>query len=383
MPHYIRRGEVPRKRHVQFRQPDGSLYAEEVFGTRGFSGPMSLLYHRHPPTQVAEFEPLGCNRPRESADQSLRHRHWRTARFEPEGDPVTGRRPLLFNEDVCISVCRPAETMDYLYKNADGDDLLYVHEGSGTLETMFGDLPYEPGDYLVIPRGTIYRMAAEPRETRLLVIESPAPFETPRRYRNEWGQLLEHAPFCERDFRLPDLGPPKKADGLVEVRIKARWQLNRYRYPFHPFSLAGWDGCVYPWAFHIRDFEPITGSLHMPPPIHQTFETRNFVVCSFCPRMLDTHPEAIPIPYNHSNLDSDEVLFYCNDHFGSRKGIETGSVTLHPLGLPHGPQPGAVEASLGKTRTEELAVMVDTFRPLRVAEGAQAFEDPDYALSWK
>jgi homogentisate 1,2-dioxygenase len=273
--------------------------------------------------------------------------------------------------------------MDYFYKNADGDDLLYVHEGAGTLETMFGSLRYDVGDYLIIPRGTIYRLAADPGNNRMLVIEATSTIEIPRRYRNEYGQLLEHAPFCERDFRGPESLDTRDETGRFEVRIKARGRLNAYFYNHHPFDLVGWDGFVYPWAFNIRDFEPITGSLHMPPPIHQTFEAHNFVVCSFCPRMLDYHPDAVPVPYNHSNLESDELLFYCNDKFGSRKGIEVGSITLHPSGIPHGPQPGAVEASLGKTRTEELAVMLDTFRPLHMTRAAAAIEDEAYPSTWK
>jgi homogentisate 1,2-dioxygenase len=284
---------------------------------------------------------------------------------------------------VIIGICRPVDPMECFYKNADGDDLLFVHEGSGRLETMFGTLPYEPGDYLVIPRGTIYRVVADPGETRMLTIEAPSAFESPRRYRNEYGQLLEHSPYCERDIRVPVSLDTRNESGRFEVRIKARGCLTAYFYDTHPLDVVGWDGLVYPWALNIADFEPITGSIHQPPPTHQTFEAHNFVVCSFVPRMLDTHPDAIPVPYNHSNLESDELLYYVNDRFGSRKGIEVGSMTLHPSGLPHGPQPGAVEASLGAKRTEELAVMVDTFRPLNVTAAAAGLEDDSYAMSWK
>jgi homogentisate 1,2-dioxygenase len=383
MPRYVKLGDVPRKRHTQFRKPDGTLYAEEVFGTKGFSGIASILYHGHPPTQVAEFTPLEDIRPELLPDTSLHHRHLKTSAIPAHGDPITGRVPLLVNPDVSIGLCCPVESMSYFYKNADEDDLLFIHEGNGRLETLFGTLPYHAGDYLVIPRGTIYRVVAETPETRMLVIESVSAVETPRRYRNEYGQLLEHAPYCERDIRVPETLETHDEPGRYEVRIKARGCLTSYIYDFHPLDVAGWDGYLYPWVLNIADFEPITGSLHQPPPIHQTFQGQNYVVCSFVPRMLDYHPQAVPVPYNHSNLESDEVLYYVNGNFGSRRGIEQGSMTLHPSGIPHGPQPGVVEASLGQTRTEELAVMLDTFRPLRLTRAAAALEDEQYAFSWK
>jgi homogentisate 1,2-dioxygenase len=382
MPRYVRMGQVPAKRHTQFRAPDGALYAEEVFGTRGFSGISSILYHAHPPTQATKFAAAGAMKPDYADDGPLRHRHLKTGAVEPDGDPITGRRVLMGNADVSIAFCRPTEPMSYFYKNADGDDLLFIHEGSGRLETLFGTLPYGRGDYLVVPRGTIYRVVAESAASRMLVVESASAIETPRRYRNEYGQLLEHAPYCERDIRTPAELDTRHEAGQYEVRIKARGELTAYTYDFHPLDVVGWDGYVYPWALNIADFEPITGSLHQPPPVHQTFEGHNFVVCSFVPRVLDYHPNAVPVPYNHSNLESDELLYYCNDKFGSRKGIEEGSITLHPSGLPHGPQPGAVEASLGKTRTEELAVMLDTFRPLHLTRQALKLEDDAYAASW-
>jgi homogentisate 1,2-dioxygenase len=383
MPRYLQLGSIPPKRHTQFRKPDGSLYAEQVFGTKGFSGIASILYHGHLPTQAEEFAPLPEVRPELLPETPLRHRHLKTWSIPADGDPIRGRVPLMVNDDVAIGLCRPVEAMDYFYKNADGDDLLFVHEGSGRLETMFGTLPYRPGDYLVIPRGIIYRVVAEKGETRMLTIESASAIEVPRRYRNEYGQLLEHAPYCERDIRVPETLETHDEAGRYEVRIKARGRLTAYFYNFHPLDVVGWDGCVYPWALNIADFEPITGSIHQPPPVHQTFEGHNYVVCSFVPRMLDYHPNAIAIPYNHSNLESDEMLYYCNNKFGSRRGIEEGSITLHPSGLPHGPQPGAVEASLGHKRTEELAVMVDTFRPLKMTQAAAALEDGDYSYSWK
>lgn len=301
----------------------------------------------------------------------------------PQGDAVSGRVCLMGNNDVLWSNAYVAEPMPYFFKNAEMDEVLFIHDGSGNLDTMFGRVPFSPGDYLVIPRGTIYRIDFDSYPVRMLAIESHGQVTIPRRYRNEYGQLMEHAPFQERDIRPPsELLTYDLREGH-QVLIKARNRFTLYTYPYHPFDIVGWDGFVFPYAFSIHDFAPITGKLHMPPPIHQTFQGHNFVICSFCPRMLDFHPQAVPVPYNHSNVDSDEVLYYCNDKFGSRKGIEEGSITMHPLGIPHGPQPGAVEASLGATRTEELAVMLDTHYPLKVAKQALAIEDPDYWKSWQ
>jgi len=382
MPRYVSLGLLPRKRHTQFRKPDGALYSEQVFGLRGFSGPQSILYHLHPPTQVERFEPVGSAAVETLEDLPLHHVHLRTAEIGAAGDPVSGRVPLLANDDVSMGLCVPSEPMEYFYKNADGDDLLFVHAGAGRLETMFGTLGFGAGDYLVVPRGTIYRVVLD-GAARLLMIESASTIEVPRRYRNEYGQMLEHAPYCERDIRVPETLKTHDETGDFEVRIKRRGQVTAYHYAFHPLDVAGWDGTVYPWALNIGDFEPITGRIHQPPPTHQTFEGRNFVVCSFVPRMLDYHPEAIPVPYNHSNVESDEVLYYVNGNFGSRRGIGEGSITLHPFGLPHGPQPGVVEASLGQARTDELAVMVDTFRPLKLTRAAAAIEDTSYPASWR
>jgi homogentisate 1,2-dioxygenase len=287
------------------------------------------------------------------------------------------------NADVVWYQVVVAEQMPHYYKNAEGDEILFVHDGKGTLETMFGSIPFHEGDYLVIPRGTIWKIAFEALPVRLLTIESHGPVETPRRYRNHYGQMQEHAPYHERDFRPPSELVTHDEKGEFFIDVKARGRITRYTYRFSPLDVVGWDGYVYPYAFNINDFCPIVGKLHMPPPIHQTFEGHNFVICSFCPRMLDFHPNAIVIPYNHSNVDSDEVLYYCNDKFGSRKGIQEGSITLHPLGIPHGPQPGAVEASIGATKTEELAVMLDTFHPLYLTEEALSIEDPNYWKSWQ
>lgn len=383
MPRYHRLGQLPAKKHVQFRQPDGSLYAEELFSTHGFSDMMSTMYHIHLPTTVSGWEDLGPVAPKLLKDEALRHRHLRTDRLQPKGDAITGRLPLMANNDVIWNQVLVAEPMKDFYKNAEADEVLFVHDGKGTLRSNYGRVSFGPGDYLVVPRGTIWQIEFDSFPVRMLVIESHGPVEIPKRYRNQYGQLLEEAPYTERDIHPPAELETVDEMGEFTVVVKARGRHTAYRYPFHPFDIVGWDGYVYPWRFNIMDFQPITGKLHMPPPIHQTFQGHNFVVCSFCPRMLDFHPEAIVIPYNHSNVDSDEVLYYCNDKFGSRKGIVEGSITLHPLGIPHGPQPGAVERSLGHTKTEELAVMLDTFYPLYLTENALAIEDPAYWESWK
>lgn len=383
MPFYVSRGKLPPKRHIQFRQPDGSLYKEQVMGTRGFSGIQSILYHIHPPTAVSRVEDLGPMVREYEPEGALRHRHFKTAPLEPGGDIVTGRRLLLGNADVALLVARPTAPMDYWYRNGEGDEVLFIHEGTGRLQTNYGSLPYRPGDYLVVPIGTTWRMLPDTGVAhRVLVVEAADSVVPPRRYHNEWGQLLEHSPYCERDMRTPDSLETFDETGEFEVRVRANGRMTACFFEHHPLDVAGWDGYLFPYALSIHDFEPITGRIHQPPPVHQTFEGPGFVLCSFVPRLFDYHPQAIPVPYNHSNVDSDEVLYYVDGNFMSRKGIEVASVTLHPRGIPHGPHPGAVEGSLGKERTEELAVMVDTFRPLRVAAGMGAYEDPRYMYSW-
>jgi homogentisate 1,2-dioxygenase len=302
--------------------------------------------------------------------------------MEPRGDAVTGRIALMGNRDVIWFQANIAEQMDYLYKNAEGDEILFIHNGSGRMESMYGTVLFTPGDYIVVPRGTTYKLVFDQLPVAMIAIESHGQVTTPKRYRNDFGQFLEHAPYKERDFRPPTELATHDETGSYAVHVKARGRMTKYTYPYHPFDVIGWDGYVFPYAFNINDFQPITGKHHMPPPIHQTFQGAGFVICSFCPRMLDYHPEAIVVPYNHSNVDSDEVLYYCNDKFGSRKGIEEGSITLHPLGIPHGPQPGATEASIGATKTEELAVMLDTYAPLSLTKEALGIEDPDYWKSW-
>lgn len=382
MPMYHSLGQVPRKRHTQFRRPDGKLYTEQLMGSRGFSGRSSLIYHHNMPTQVREIRRVQKCSVEHSDEQGLRHHHFKTMGLKKSGDPVTGRVVLLHNSDVSMAIAVPDQKMTYYYRNGQGDDLYFVHEGTGRIQTTFGELDYRPGDYVVIPRGTSYMFHPSGDPQRYLVIESASSIETPKRYRNEYGQLLEHAPMAERDIRRPERLETFTDRGKYEVRIKARDQITAYEFDFHPLDVVGWDGFLYPYIFNIEDFEPITGRIHMPPPTHQCFEGRNFVVCSFVPRMYDYHPLAIPVPYNHSNVDSDEVLFYASSEFMSRKGIEYGSITHHPDGLPHGPHPGRAEASIGAKYTNELAVMMDSFRPLKVAKAAMDIEDPAYHQSW-
>lgn len=380
---YHRLGQLPKTRHIQFKKPDGGLYPEELLSTIGFSSVFSQLHTHYRPTEVKGFEDKGSAAVEFLPEGPLHHRHFKTARLSPRGDAVSGRVPLMGNSDCMWNQVYAAEPMTTFYKNAEADEIVFVHDGEGKLQSNFGTVPFRPGDYLVVPRGVIWRLEFKALPVRLIVMESHGPVEIPRRYRNEYGQMLEHAPYCERDFRPPTELVTHDEREDHQVLIKARDRYTLYTYPYHPLQVVGWDGYVYPYAFNIHDFCPIVGKVHMPPPIHQTFHTPGFVVCSFCPRVLDFHPEAVPIPYNHSNVDSDEVLYYCNDKFGSRKGIEEGSITLHPLGIPHGPQPGAVEASLGATRTEELAVMMDTFKPLKLTKQALEIEDGEYWKSWQ
>ncbi len=384
MPIYHSLGQIPRKRHIVFRKPDGGLYAEELMGHEGFTGTSSLLYHTYPPTTVKSARRILETRYEADPDQTLRHRHFLTSRVKPGGSPTLDRVPLLFNRDIAMLYVEPTQNDAHFYRNAQGDELVYVSKGAGTLETVFGDLPYGPGDYLVIHRGILHRWRLDlsGEQTKLLVMESRGHVRTPKRYRNDFGQLVEGAPYSERDIRRPSTLSAHDERGDFPLLIKQYDGLNELVLDHHPFDVVGWDGYFYPWAFNIHDFEPIVGRVHQPPPVHQTFQGDGFVVCSFCPRPYDFHPEAIPAPYNHSNVDSDEVLYYASSEFMSRKGIEFGSITHHPDGIPHGPHPGRAEASIGAKYTDELAVMMDSFRPLRVAKAALAIEDPDYHKSW-
>ena len=383
MTYYYKLGNLPHKRHTQFRQPDGSLYHEELMGIHGFSGVQSILYHVRPPTRIRHMEML-CRVEIPYEEQGpLRHRHLRAIQAPSHGDAIDARLPLMGNSEVVLYVARPTEPMQYWYKHAQGDDVLFIHDGTGMLESQFGLLRYRPGDYLVIPTGVMWRLVPDPNvEQRMLVIEAFGHIEPPRRYINNYGQFLEHAPYCERDIRPPEQLVTYDETGEFEVHVKTRGQITRFVYDHHPLDVVGWDGHLWPFAFNIEDFEPITGRIHQPPPVHQTFDGPGFVVCSFVPRLFDYHPLSIPAPYNHSNVDSDEVLYYVEGDFMSRKGIERASLTIHPNGIPHGPHPGTYEGSIGKTRTDELAVMVDTFRPLRLTRHALGMEDERYPYSW-
>jgi homogentisate 1,2-dioxygenase len=379
---YHRLGQVPRKRHIQFRD-NGRLLVEEVLGFEGFSGNESILYHLQSPCRIAEageFTPIDHT---EWVPDAHVHRHLLTGGVEAAGDPISGRRALMWNGDLEVSICRPQEEATAFYRDGEGDELVFVHEGSGTLETTFGTLPYREGDYIAIPRGTTYRFRFDSAPQLWLFFHTPGEIETPSRYRNRYGQLLESAPYSQRDFHPPEELETHRDGGEHLLIVRARGGLQRYTLDYHPFDVVGWDGYVYPYTFNIADFEPRTGRIHLPPPTHQTFQGPNFVICSFCPRELDYDPEAVPLPYHHSNVQSEEIIYYVSGDFGSRRGIEVGSITVHPSGLPHGPQPGLVEKALGARRTEELAVMWDTFRPLRLAELARELDDPSYAYSWR
>jgi homogentisate 1,2-dioxygenase len=384
MPYYHSLGSIPRKRHTVFRKPDGGLYAEELMGHEGFTGTSSLLYHVHPPTTIRSAKRMRDMKLVADEDQTLRHRHFRTSRIKSGGSPTLDRIPLLFNQDIAMLYVEPDTDDEHFYKNGQCDEVVYVAKGAGTLESVYGDLPFREGDYLVIHRGILhrFRIDANADKAKLLIFESRGHVKYPKRYRNEFGQLKEGAPYSERDLRIPlELQTHDEMRDHTLI-VKQHECLTEMILDHHPFDVIGWDGYFYPWAFNINDFEPIVGRIHQPPPVHQTFEGDGFVICSFCPRPFDFDKNAVPAPYNHSNVDSDEVLYYASSEFMSRKGIEFGSITLHPDGIPHGPHPGRAEASIGAQRTDELAVMMDSFRPLKVAVAATKVEDESYHRSW-
>jgi homogentisate 1,2-dioxygenase len=384
MPIYHTLGKIPAKRHTVFRQPNGKLYAEELVSTEGFSGMYSLVYHTHPPTIVKSLGTPYSVEPKIAKEKHLRHTSLLGFNIKPEDDYLKSRKPVLVNADLQISLAAPKKSMtDYFYKNSQADEVIFVHKGTGTLKTGFGKIKFSYGDYLVVPRGTIYQMEFDDENNRLFIIESYSPIRFPKRYQNQFGQLMEHAPFCERDIRRPIDLETFDQEGDYKILIKKQGLIYPYTYGTHPFDFIGWDGYHYPWAFSIHNFEPITGRVHQPPPVHQTFEAHNFVICSFVPRKYDYHPEAIPAPYNHSNVDSDEVLYYVDGDFMSRNSVVQGQITLHPGGIPHGPHPGSVEKSIGKERTDELAVMIDPFKPLMITEDALLIEDENYHKSWQ
>jgi len=383
MPFYHQLGNIPHKRHTVFKKPDGGYYYEELFGTVGFDGMSSLLYHCHRPTQVKEVLESIDVMPEVAIEKNMKAYALNGFQLPTKDDFLESRVTVLMNNDCHIVLAAPKKSLtDYFYKNADCDELIFVHKGSGKLRTLLGNIEFRYGDYLMIPRGMIYQIEFNDENNRLFIVESSSPMYTPKRYRNWFGQLLEHSPFCERDLRRPTELETHDETGDFLIKVKKEGMLHQYIYGAHPFGVVGWDGYNYPYAFSIHDFEPITGRIHQPPPVHQTFEAAGFVVCSFCPRLYDYHPKAIPAPYNHSNIDSDEVLYYVDGDFMSRNHIEQGMITLHPAGIPHGPHPGAMERSIGEKVTEELAVMVDTFKPLKLTKEALAIDAGEYHTSW-
>jgi homogentisate 1,2-dioxygenase len=383
MPFYHSLGNIPPKRHTVFKNPEGGIYYEQLFGTIGFDGMSSLLYHVQPPTAVLEITQKKSVAPEIGLDKNMQMRSLQGFNVEAKDDYLESRTPMLVNNDVYIELAAPKKSMtDYFYKNADADEVIFIHRGSGTLKTQLGNIDFSYGDYLVVPRGMIYQMHFESEDNRLLIIQSFHPIYTPKRYRNWFGQLLEHSPYCERDIRPPHALETHNENGKFLIKIKKEDTMYDYVYAHHPFNVVGWDGYNFPYAFSIHNFEPITGRVHQPPPVHQTFETSAFVICSFVPRLYDYHPDSIPAPYNHSNIDSDEVLYYVDGDFMSRNHVDKGQITLHPAGIPHGPHPGAYERSIGQKETQELAVMIDTFKPLKLTKQALGVEMTDYMNSW-
>mgnify|MGYP001176822441 FL=1 len=383
MPFYHKVGNIPHKRHTTFKKKDGSYHYEQLFGTVGFVGMSSLLYHLHRPTQVKALGKSYSVMPEIAVEKNMKAYGLKGLEVSPEQDFLESRKAILVNQDLHICLGAPQSSMtEYFYKNTDADEMIFIHKGSGTLRTMLGNIKFEYGDYLLIPRGIIYQIDFDSEDNRHFIVESFSPLYTPKRYRNHFGQLLENSPFCERDIKRPEELVTHDEKGEFLMKIKKQGMIHEYVYATHPFDIVGWDGYNYPYAFSIHDFEPITGRVHQPPPVHQTFETETFAVCSFCPRLFDYHPESIPAPYNHSNIDSDEVLYYVDGDFMSRNHVDEGHISLHPAGIPHGPHPGAMERSIGQEKTDELAVMVDTFRPLQITEEALKIDDGTYWESW-
>ena len=382
MPFYVERGRLPSKRHIQHRSPQGKLYYEEHTSREGFSDIYSNVYHLFPPTRVKTLDTFIPIELIPSREQTHRHHHLETFNFDPYGDWVFGRQYLAFNADLVIATASPVKRSDFFYKNGIADEIIFVHHGHGTLVSLFGRLNFSEGDYIIIPRGIIHQITFESENNRLFIIESKGALQTPQRYRNKHGQLLENAPFCERDLKVPEFINPVSKEGDFKIFLKVDRGIQPFFLAHHPFDLVGWDGYYYPWIFNINDFMPVTGKIHQPPPVHQTFEGDGYVMCSFVPRLFDYHASSIPAPYAHSNVDSDEILYYVSGNFMSRRGISEGSITHHPMGLPHGPQPGLYEESIGKKETNELAVMVDTFRPLQLTNTAMQVDDDNYPYSW-
>ncbi|MBK7505637.1 MAG: homogentisate 1,2-dioxygenase [Bacteroidetes bacterium] len=383
MAYYISQGKIPHKRHTIFKNENGDFIYEQLFGNEGFSGKSSLLYHLHRPTQINSIGESLDLRPKAAVNFNILPRKLEGFLIPQKDDFIDSKTCLFFNNSVEIGMAFPKKsTTAYFLKNADADELLFIHKGKGHLSTLFGEINFEYGDYLVIPKGVIYQIFFETEDNKILFVESKDEIKFPSRYINEYGQLLEHSPFCERDLKTPNFIEPKNEKGNFLIKIKKQGILHEVNYATHPFDVVGWDGCLYPYGLSIHDFEPITGRVHQPPPVHQTFGTKSFVICSFVPRLFDYHPEAIPAPYNHSNIESEELLYYVDGDFMSRNNIRPGQFTLHPGGIPHGPAPGSMERSIGQKETNELAVMIDTFKPLQLTATALGIEDINYAYSW-
>lgn len=382
MPFYLQKGLIPNKRHTQQRDKSGNLYHEELISREGFSDIYSNVYHIYSPTRVKKYDSFKKVEIEPIENYTHHHRHWETNKLEEGGNWAQDRHVLAYNSDVVMSVSRPTENPDFFYRNGNADELIFVHKGTGTIKSQFGEMKFREGDYIVIPRGVLYRLQQDTSSIHLLIFESSGPVEPPQRYLNKFGQFLEHSPFCERDIRTPDFVEPKNEIGEFKILVKLKSGLQELFLAHHPFDLVGWDGFYYPWIFNIKDFMPIVGKIHQPPPVHQTFAAPGFVICSFVPRLFDYHEKSIPAPYNHSNVDSDEILYYVGGDFMSRTGVSEGSITFHPAGLPHGPQPGKYEGSIGKKETFEYAVMFDTFKPLIITSTTESIEDKNYPFSW-
>jgi homogentisate 1,2-dioxygenase len=382
MPFYLKKGSVPNKRHIQHRDANGNLYQEELISREGFSDIYSNVYHIHPPTRISNYGNFKEIKISPLEKYTHRHRHWETYKFPAKGNWAEDRKVLAFNNEVVMSIAKPVENPDFYYRNANADEMIFIHKGTGVLDSQFGEMKFGEGDYIIIPGGILYRLNFETKNNHLLIVESFGPIEPPKRYLNKFGQLLEHAPFCERDIRIPEFTESIDEKGEFKIKVKLRGGIQDMTLAHHPYDLVGWDGYYYPWILNIKDFMPIVGKVHQPPPVHQTFAAPGFVICSFVPRLFDFHEQSIPAPYNHSNVDSDEILYYVEGDFMSRTGVSEGSITLHPSGFPHGPQPGKYEGSIGKKETFEYAVMLDTFKPLIVAKDADEIDDPKYPYSW-
>jgi homogentisate 1,2-dioxygenase len=383
MPYYHKLGDIPHKRHTAFKNENGDFYYEELFGTIGFDGMSSLLYHTQRPTQVKEILKSYSVAPKIAVEKNMKSMSLKGFHIKPIDDFLESRKTVLTNSDCSIVLAAPKKSLrDYFYKNTDSDEVIFVHKGTGKFRSQLGNIAFKYGDYILIPRGMIYQIDFDTQDNRLFIVESKSPVYTPKRYRNWFGQHLETSPFCERDLHAPSELETYNIKGDFIIKVKKQDFIHEYVYAAHPFSVVGWDGYNFPYKFSIHDFEPITGRVHQPPPVHQTFETNSFSICSFVPRLYDYHPNAVPAPYNHSNIDSDEVLYYVDGNFMSRKNVDEGQITLHPSGIPHGPHPGTMEKSIGKKETTELAVMVDTFKPLMVTEEAMKINDNSYYQSW-